>query len=73
MTDKTKENPPARNSAVEPVVSRLYEAVEDYVRENNGKVIVVGGIQIQQFDDKKFNFYVAVKCTGELPDFVTHG
>lgn len=53
-----------------PQVNRLYKAVENYVRKSGGKVIVIGGIQIQEWPgDGKFKFTVAVKCCGRKPKF----
>ncbi len=51
----------------EPLIDNLYNAVRDYVEAGNGKVIVIGGVQIQ--DHKNGTFYLAVKCTGVVPDF----
>ena len=51
-------------------VDALYRAVQKYVELNGGKLIVVGGIQVQQWlGDAKYNFVVAVRCTGVLPEF----
>lgn len=51
-------------------VSQLYRAVLRYVEANNGSILVIGGIQIQEWPDAgKFNFSVAVKCTGHKPTF----
>lgn len=48
----------------------LYRAVATYVEQHGGKVLVAGGIQIQEFPaGAKYNFYVAVKCTGRKPVF----
>jgi hypothetical protein len=51
-------------------VVRLYKAVANYIERAGGKVLVTGGIQIQQWPgDGKFRFTVAVKCTGRKPNF----
>jgi hypothetical protein len=47
---------------------RLYRAVANYVEKNGGVVIVAGGIEIQEWPERgRFNFSVAVKCTGRKP------
>ena len=49
---------------------RLYRAVAKYVEDHGGKVIVCGGIQIQEWpDDAEYNFSIAIKCTGRKPVF----
>jgi hypothetical protein len=46
----------------------LLAAVERYIRANGGKVIVIGGIEIQKWpDDGEFKFKVAVGCSGRQP------
>ncbi len=51
-------------------VSQLYRAVKRYVEHNNGTVLVIGGIQIEQtLGDRELNFHVAVRCLGRLPTF----
>lgn len=48
----------------------LYAAINAYVKSKGGSIVVIGGIQIQQWpDDLKFNYTVAIKCTGQLPKF----
>lgn len=50
-------------------VMRLYKAVANYVEKNGGKVVVAGGIQIQEWDANPNKFSIAVKCTGIKPKF----
>ena len=51
-------------------VSQLYRAVDRYVKSKGGSIVVIGGIQIQQWPgDASNNFVVAVKCMGRLPKF----
>ena len=50
-------------------ISQLFRAVERYVAGNGGNVIVIGGIQIQEWPGEPHYFYVAVKCTGQVPKF----
>jgi hypothetical protein len=47
---------------------RLYNAVQNYVEKRGGKLVVVGGIEIQEWPtDPEFCFRVAVKCLGRKP------
>jgi hypothetical protein len=47
---------------------KLYKAVAAYVRAQGGLVIVVGGIQVQEWPgDREGQFTIAVKCTGVKP------
>lgn len=51
-------------------IDALYTAVDAYVKSKGGSIVVIGGIQIQQWPgDLKFNYTVAIKCTGQLPKF----
>lgn len=46
----------------------LYKAVVDYVHSKGGKVLVIGGVEIQQFPgDRKFNYRIAIRITGKKP------
>lgn len=55
---------------VEPHVDRLYKAVQNYVGRSGGKLIVIGGIAVQEWPtDNKFVFHIAVKCLGRKPEF----
>lgn len=52
----------------------LYRAVADYVESVGGTVIVVGGIQCQQWPgDEPYQFTIAIKCTGRKPEFAKSG
>lgn len=47
---------------------RLLKAVQNYVEKNGGKLLVIGGIEIQKWpSDNAYCFRVAVKCMGKLP------
>lgn len=47
----------------------LQRAVVKYIESRGGSVLVVGGIQIQQWPgEPSCNFTIAVKCTGRKPD-----
>ena len=50
-------------------VMRLYLAIANYVEKNGGKVAVVGGIQVQEWEPRSNKFIIAVKCTGIKPKF----
>jgi hypothetical protein len=51
-------------------IERLYKAVANYVEKNGGKIVVIGGIQLQEWPDgKKGSFSIAVKCLGRKPIF----
>lgn len=55
-------------TSVEPHIGNLYEAVARYVEKMGGSVIVVGGIQIQEWPhDPKGKFRVAVSLLGRKP------
>lgn len=46
----------------------LYNAVQNYVEKHGGKLVVVGGIEIQEWPtDPAFCFRLAVKCLGREP------
>lgn len=50
------------------VTDRLYKAVVDFIDAKKGKVVVIGGVEIQQFpDDSEFTFRLAVRITGKKP------
>jgi hypothetical protein len=50
------------------VVKELYSAIDRYVESRGGKVIVIGGIEIQQWPgDAKMNFRIAIRCIGKKP------
>ena len=62
---RTKNADPLRGR---DAISQLYRAVQRYVNENNGSLLVVGGIEIQEWPgDLPHNFRVAVHCTGVKP------
>lgn len=45
----------------------LYKAIERYVRLNGGKIIVIGGIELQR-GHAQYNFKLAVSFTGKPPE-----
>jgi hypothetical protein len=49
---------------------KLYSAVQEYVEGHGGKLIVIGGVQIQEWpEDNPLCFRLAIKCTGRKPVF----
>ena len=56
------------NKARENAYVALYKAVAKYVSLQGGRIIVCGGIQVQERPGEgKFNFSIAVKCAGHKP------
>lgn len=56
-------------SDIEAPTGNLYEAVAQYVESNGGSVIVVGGIEIQQWPhDPKGKYRVAISLLGAIPE-----
>lgn len=48
----------------------LYRAVHSYVKKHGGDIVVIGGIQIQEWpQDNKGVFHISVKCLGRKPKF----
>lgn len=46
----------------------LYRAVRRYVESLEGSIVVIGGIEIQEWpDDANLTYRVAVRCTGRAP------
>ena len=61
-----------RRTVSKPKVSKeiddLYAAVNAYVKSIGGSIIVIGGIEIQEWPlDSEFKFRVAVHCLGLNP------
>ena len=51
---------------------RLYFALQEYVKNRGGNLVVVGGIEVQEWpNDPKLCFRIAIRCTGKKPDFAT--
>jgi len=52
-------------------IDALYNAVIKYVEAGGGKLVVIGGVQVQEWpQDNAGVFMVAVKCMGRKPTFV---
>lgn len=51
-------------------VSQLYRAIVRYIESGKGKILVIGGIEIQEWPgDPAYTYRVAVKITGRKPAF----
>lgn len=50
------------------IIDDLYLAVQQYVESNGGNVVVIGGVQVQQWPfDLEHNFTIGIRCTGKKP------
>jgi len=48
--------------------SQLYRAIIRYVESRKGSIIVIGGVQIEQWPgDGEFKYVVGVRCMGRKP------
>ena len=51
-------------------VDRLYKAVAHYVEKTGGKLVVIGGIQVQEWPgDGAHKFVLGIKCLGRKPSY----
>lgn len=49
-------------------MDRLYKAVQNFVESRGGKLVVIGGVEVQKWPtDNEFVFRIAVKCMGKQP------
>lgn len=49
-------------------IGQLYRAVRRYVRSNGGDIVVIGGVQVQEWpEDRAGMFVIGVKCLGRKP------
>lgn len=70
MKSVKKQKTKKRLKGCSPHVDRLYKAVQNYVEKGGGKLIVIGGIAVQEWpNDNALVFHVAVKCMGRKPKF----
>jgi hypothetical protein len=52
------------------VHDRLYRAVVNYVEAHGGMLVVVGGVEVQQWmPDRPSSFKIAVSCAGRAPTY----
>lgn len=50
------------------ITDHLYDAVIKYIEAKGGKVVCIGGVEVQTFpNDLKFNYRLAVKVMGKKP------
>lgn len=50
--------------------SQLYRAIIRYVESKKGSIIVIGGVQIEQWPGEgEFKYVVGVRCLGRRPSF----
>lgn len=55
---------------MDAATDRLYKAVANYVEKKGGKLVVIGGIQLQEWPgDPAMVFHVSVKCMGRKPTY----
>lgn len=67
MATKKRKKPTTK---LDRAVDRLYKAVDFYVRAKGGSLVIVGGIQIQEWPgDPVGKFTVGVQCLGRKPEF----
>jgi len=65
---RVKEVPKSVRAGV-PGEADLLVAVQRFVELNGGKLVVIGGISLQEWpQDNKGVFHVAVRCLGRKPD-----
>lgn len=67
MKKKAKKKGKKVVSRAERDVDRLYVAVQKYVENRGGKLMVIGGVEVQNWDEGAFKFRVAVRCLGRIP------
>lgn len=52
------------------VTDRLYAAVIEYVENKGGNIVVIGGIQTQEWPlGAEGDFTIGIKCFGRKPEF----
>lgn len=50
------------------IIDDLYLAVQQYVESKGGSVVVIGGVQVQQWpNDLEHNFTIGIRCMGKKP------
>jgi hypothetical protein len=69
MAKKLKKKPVDRLAGRSPTM-QLYRAIRRYVESGGGNVVVIGGIEVQEWPGEgAFKFRVAVKLLGKKPSF----
>ena len=55
---------------LKPHEANLYEAVARYVEHGKGKLLIIGGIEVQEWPGEPLGkFRVAISCLGRKPKF----
>lgn len=68
MKKKTKQSKRKMVTGRDPT-SQLYRAVIRYVESHKGSILVIGGVQIEQWpEDRKGMFVLGVRCLGRKPE-----
>jgi len=71
-TQKKPSKKRKRLAGCPPHIDRLYSAVNKYVETGGGKILVIGGVDVQEWpQDNVGVFMVAIKCLGRKPSFPT--
>lgn len=61
-----------KSEAVPRHLDRLYKAVAYYVEKTGGKLVVVGGVQVQAWPGEgPYKFVLGIKCLGRKPSYST--
>lgn len=50
-------------------VDRLYKAVANYIEKGGGKLVVIGGVELQDWGEGIGKFRLAIRCLGRKPKF----
>jgi hypothetical protein len=51
------------------IVNEIYDAVQRYIKFHGGDVVVIGGLEIQQWPlEPEAKFRVAIQCLGRKPE-----
>lgn len=68
MRAKKGKKPKAKKIVGRDATSQLYRAVIRYVESKGGKLLVIGGVQVQEWpEDAAYKFRLAVGCLGRKP------
>lgn len=49
------------------VTDRLYDAVAAWAKSKGGNIVVIGGIETQQWGADPARFVIGIKCLGTAP------
>ena len=68
MTLKKKSKPKYLKITGRDPTSQLYRAILRYVKSKGGSIMVIGGVQIEQWPgDGELKYVVGVRCMGRKP------